>query len=232
MAQANVNYFSDIFLQQLYQQSIYQATQRQRTVNAGLSGNFPLVSTGLYYQRSEVFSDRDSSVVYGSTPRATVSLAPRALFGSPVYAVDERRLQLPAAAHDQGRRRLLGYQPRPLRCTAVDPRAVVAADVPLRQHHRGLPHDLLLAQPRRAAPAHRRRAAAPLPAGAHRRHRPGLHQDLGYAGSHDDPAHEARHRADRSRSNTSPALPTRPRYPRSPTRPTSLSARRRGSPTA
>jgi hypothetical protein len=84
-AQANVNYFSDVFLQQLYQQSLYQATQRQRTVNAGVSGNFPLVSTGLYFQRSEVFSDIDRSVVYGSTPRATMSLAPRALFASPAY---------------------------------------------------------------------------------------------------------------------------------------------------
>jgi LPS-assembly protein len=85
-AQANINYFSDISLQQFYHQDIYQATQRQRTIGAGLSGNFPLVSAGLYYQQSEVFSNETDSVLYGSTPRATVSLAPRQLFGSPAYA--------------------------------------------------------------------------------------------------------------------------------------------------
>jgi lipopolysaccharide assembly outer membrane protein LptD (OstA) len=84
-AQANINYFSDVLLQQLYHQDIYQATQRQRTIGLGLSGNFPLVSAGLYYQQSEVFSSETQSVLYGSTPRATVSFAPKQLFGSPAY---------------------------------------------------------------------------------------------------------------------------------------------------
>jgi lipopolysaccharide assembly outer membrane protein LptD (OstA) len=84
-AQVNVDYFSDVFLQQLYHQNFYQATQAQTRVTAGLTGVEGPFSTGMYYSRSEVFSSKTSSSIYGTTPRLTASLAPQRLFGSLIY---------------------------------------------------------------------------------------------------------------------------------------------------
>ena len=85
-AQVNVDYFSDVFLQQLYNQNIYQATQAQRRISMGLSGASGPLSSGLYYIRNEVFGSSTSSTLYGTTPRAVAALAPQRLFGLPVYA--------------------------------------------------------------------------------------------------------------------------------------------------
>jgi LPS-assembly protein len=85
-AQANVDYFSDVALQQLYYQNVYQATQRQRRIAGGLSGASGPLSAGIYYSRTEIFSSNTSSSIYGTTPRMTANLAPQRLFGSPVYA--------------------------------------------------------------------------------------------------------------------------------------------------
>jgi LPS-assembly protein len=84
-AQVNVDYFSDVFLQQLYNQNIYQATQAQRRISMGLSGASGPVSGGLYYTRNEVFGSSTSSTLYGTTPRAVAALAPQRFFGLPVY---------------------------------------------------------------------------------------------------------------------------------------------------
>ena len=85
-AQVNVDYVSDVFLQQLYNQNIYQATLAQRRISAGLSGASGPLSGGFYYSRTEVFGSNTSSTLYGTTPRATAAVAPQRLFGTPIYA--------------------------------------------------------------------------------------------------------------------------------------------------
>ena len=80
-----VNYTTSIVTQQLYQQNFYQASNATRTIEAGLSGNWPAISASALFQRTETFTGSDTSQVYGSTPRVTASIAPRRLFGS-VYA--------------------------------------------------------------------------------------------------------------------------------------------------
>jgi LPS-assembly protein len=84
-ARARVDYFTDIITQQLYQQNVYYATQPYRTIDAGLTAGVGAVSTSFQYLRSEIFSSETSSFVYGSTPRATATVAPQMLFGAPVY---------------------------------------------------------------------------------------------------------------------------------------------------
>ncbi len=84
-ARASVDYFSDILTQQLYNQNVFQATQGRRSVEGGLTGTFGLVSTSASYQRSEVLTGPTSSSVYGGTPRVSASVAPRMLFGLPMY---------------------------------------------------------------------------------------------------------------------------------------------------
>ena len=85
-ARAYVDYFSDILTQQLYNQNIYRATQSRRTIEGSLSGNFGVTSTSVHFQRNEYLTGGDSTSVYGSAPRVSVSVAPQMLFGTPIYA--------------------------------------------------------------------------------------------------------------------------------------------------
>ena len=85
-AQGTVEYFSDVVTQQLYQQNDYQRSMSRRMISGGVTGSYGRTTVGGYYSRSEIFSDASSSTVYGSTPRATASIAPSRLFGTPIYA--------------------------------------------------------------------------------------------------------------------------------------------------
>jgi LPS-assembly protein len=85
-ARMRLDYFSDVFTQQLYHQNIYQASRRNRLIEAGASDVFGPLSTTLLYQRNETFNSDVNSVLYGSTPKLTTVLAPQQLFGAPIYA--------------------------------------------------------------------------------------------------------------------------------------------------
>ena len=85
-ARMRLDYFSDVFTQQLYHQNIYEASRRNRVIEAGASDVFGPLSATLLYQRNETFNSDVSSVLYGSTPKVTTMLAPQQLFGAPIYA--------------------------------------------------------------------------------------------------------------------------------------------------
>jgi len=85
-ARMRLDYFSDVLTQQLYQQNIYQASRRNRLIEAGVSDTFGPWSTSAVYQRNETFDNSTSSFLYGATPRLTALLAPQQLFGAPIYA--------------------------------------------------------------------------------------------------------------------------------------------------
>ena len=85
-ARMRLDYFSDVFTQQIYHQNIYRASRRNRLVEAGASDVFGPLSTTLLYQRNETFDSDTRSVLYGSTPKLTAVLAPQQLFGAPIYA--------------------------------------------------------------------------------------------------------------------------------------------------
>jgi hypothetical protein len=85
-ARMRLDYFSDVFTQQIYHQNIYQASRRSRIVEAGASDVFGPLATTLLYQRNETFDNEEKSVLYGSTPKLTAILAPQQLFGAPIYA--------------------------------------------------------------------------------------------------------------------------------------------------
>ncbi len=85
-ARARLDYFSDVVTQQLYHQNIYQASRASRLVEGGVSDAIGPLEATLLYQRNETFSSGNSSVLYGSAPRVNAVLAPRELFGAPIYA--------------------------------------------------------------------------------------------------------------------------------------------------
>ena len=80
-----VDYASDLVTKQLYQQSIYQASNATRTVESGLSGTWGALSSSALFQRTETTTGANSAQLYGSTPRLTAALAPQRLFGLPLY---------------------------------------------------------------------------------------------------------------------------------------------------
>ncbi|MBF8300366.1 MAG: lptD [Acidobacteria bacterium] len=80
-----VDYSSSLVTQQLYQQSLYQASNATRTVEAGLTGTWGGLSTSALFQRIETFTGADTSQLYGGSPRITAAIAPRRLFGLPLY---------------------------------------------------------------------------------------------------------------------------------------------------
>jgi LPS-assembly protein len=84
-ARARLDYASDIISQQLYQQSLYRSSSPVRAIEAGVSGSWGGLTANASYQRTETFSDLDSSTLYGATPRISSAVAPQQLFGLPVY---------------------------------------------------------------------------------------------------------------------------------------------------
>ncbi len=82
---AQVDYFSDVLTQQLYQQNVFQATQGRQSIEGSLTGTFGLVNTTASYQRNEIVRGTNASSVYGNAPRFLGTVAPRMLFGLPLY---------------------------------------------------------------------------------------------------------------------------------------------------
>jgi len=104
-ARARVEYFSNVTAQQIYYQDVYKATRNNRVIEGGLTAAFGPTTTSLLYQRSEYLSGSsgNSSTVYGSTPRVTAAIAPRRIFGSPVYAsVNTEYAYLPSRSLTDG----------------------------------------------------------------------------------------------------------------------------------
>jgi LPS-assembly protein len=99
-----IDYTSNLVTNQLYQQDLYQASNATRTVEAGGTGSWGVLTAGALFQRIETFTDSDSSQLYGSTPRLTASIAPQRLFGLPVYgSVNSEYAYLPYRRVDDGK---------------------------------------------------------------------------------------------------------------------------------
>ncbi len=84
-AHFRAEYFTDIITQQLYHQDLYQATRRNRTIEAGINSVVGPLSTSALFQRNETFTNTNQSLVYGGTPRITANLASQRLGATPAY---------------------------------------------------------------------------------------------------------------------------------------------------
>ena len=108
-ARSRVDYSSNIVTQQLYHQNLYDASQRRRLIQGGLTGAWGPYNAAITYDHNEVFNDEHNSTVYGNTPRVNAGIAPTRLFGTPVYAsitsefakLPNRRLRDDVVLNDQ-----------------------------------------------------------------------------------------------------------------------------------
>ncbi|MGH9201542.1 MAG: LPS-assembly protein LptD, partial [Vicinamibacterales bacterium] len=84
-ASARVDYFSDLTTQQLYNTDIYEASRRQRSIAASLTGAWAGVSVTGNFRRSELFHTQTDSTVNGYAPSLTANLSSRRLGALPLY---------------------------------------------------------------------------------------------------------------------------------------------------
>lgn len=84
-ARARIDYFSDITLQQLYNNNIYEASRRSRTIGGSVAGSYSGVSVSATFQRNELFLTDSSSLVNGSAPGFSASVSSRRLSRLPLF---------------------------------------------------------------------------------------------------------------------------------------------------
>ncbi|MGE0392803.1 MAG: LPS-assembly protein LptD [Vicinamibacterales bacterium] len=82
---SQVDYFSSLITQQLYQQNVFAASRRQRVVGGTWSGIWRQYSLTGGFQRSELLDLSGGSLTYGGAPRASAAISPTRLFGLPIY---------------------------------------------------------------------------------------------------------------------------------------------------
>jgi LPS-assembly protein len=84
-ARARVEYFSDLQTQVLYNTNIYEASQRQRTIDGSVAGAWGSINATTTFQRREIFRDLESSTVTGYAPSLTANLSSKRLGALPFY---------------------------------------------------------------------------------------------------------------------------------------------------
>jgi hypothetical protein len=81
---ARVNYFSDVTVQQTYHTNIYDMSNRQRDINASVTGSVAGYSINGVFDRREYFYGTTTSLS-GGTPRINVNRGDRPIPGTPIY---------------------------------------------------------------------------------------------------------------------------------------------------
>jgi LPS-assembly protein len=84
-AKANVDYFSDVSVQQSYQMDFYNATLRNRTYGGNLAGAWGRNNASFTYDQNEVFYGTDNSLTVGSRPRISYRLSPTPIIGNSLF---------------------------------------------------------------------------------------------------------------------------------------------------
>lgn len=84
-ARANVDYFSDVTVQQTYHGNLYDASRRQRSYGGNVAGTWGANGLSATYTLSEIFFGDTDSTVYGNAPRLSYNRAARQLGSLPVY---------------------------------------------------------------------------------------------------------------------------------------------------
>jgi LPS-assembly protein len=80
----NVNYFTDISTQQIYQQSIYDLSNRTRSFRGTVAGGTGRYRLSGQFERTDVFYGTDASR-YGSAPVGTFAVGEKPIGRSPIY---------------------------------------------------------------------------------------------------------------------------------------------------
>ena len=84
-ARAQIDYFSNVTVQQTYQTNIYDSSNSSRTLGGNVTGSWGAYTLSGTGDVSETFFGDTDSTLYGASPRVSFSQGERALLGSSVY---------------------------------------------------------------------------------------------------------------------------------------------------
>ncbi len=84
-ARGRADYFSDITVQQTYNQNIYDASRRSRIFSGSVTGTVGSWNVSGAFDRNEFFYGTTQSTVRGGTPKVSAQRSDKPLFGSPAY---------------------------------------------------------------------------------------------------------------------------------------------------
>ena len=84
-ARAQINYFSDVIVQQQYQANVFDASSRERTMSANVAGSWGLYQLSGTFDLNETFFGSRESTVWGAGPRVTFGQSQRTIPGTPIY---------------------------------------------------------------------------------------------------------------------------------------------------
>ncbi len=186
-----IEYFTDVTVQQLYNNNFFDASRSTRTIGGGVAGAWKGLAVNGNFQRTEYFLTQTDSEVQGTAPGLSISYSGRKLGPLPIYA----SINAEGGHQLYIRKSALLTQDLSLSKADLSPslRAPLST-LPYLQVNTigGVPHDLLQREPRRRRQAGRGAGDTNLRRPSCRRHRPGLQQ--GVHTQRGQPP-EARHRA-------------------------------------
>ena len=85
MARGQLNYFSNIDVQQTYNHNVFDASNSSRSMSGNVSGQVGRYQLSGTFDRSETFFGGTHSAVYGGGPRVTVGQGKTEIPGTPLY---------------------------------------------------------------------------------------------------------------------------------------------------
>ena len=84
-ARARADYFSDITVQQTYNQNVFDSSRRNRLYSGSVTGTLGSWNLTGSFDRNEYFYGTTQSTVRGGTPKIGLTRSDKPLFGSPAY---------------------------------------------------------------------------------------------------------------------------------------------------
>ena len=84
-ARGQIDYFSNITVQQTYHTNILQASTRQRSFSGNIAGTYGLYQLSGTYDINETFFDDSQSTAWGAGPRVNFGQGKREIQGTPFY---------------------------------------------------------------------------------------------------------------------------------------------------
>ena len=84
-ARANVNFFSDVTVQQTYHNNIFEASSRERTISGNISGSWGTYQLSGAFDANETFFGARSATLWGGGPRVNFGQGQLPIAGTPFY---------------------------------------------------------------------------------------------------------------------------------------------------
>ena len=84
-ARGNVNFFSDVTVQQTYHQNVLEASNRERSLSGNVSGNWGSYQLSGTFDHNETFFGDTSATLWGGGPRVSFGQGQKEIPGTPFY---------------------------------------------------------------------------------------------------------------------------------------------------